>query len=269
MISLAWLPSVPTSRLAPPPRAHAHCHAPHPDPRPHGRYRNPTVRPAWYRRRQRSLTPAQRRAEAALWPSLGLSWAHARRIDVAAAFGRDARTVLELGCGTGEALAALAAARPAEVFVAVDWYRAGVAAALQRVDAAGLTNARLVRGDAATLLERALPVAPLFDEVLVFFPDPWRGSEERRILRQAVVRQLRARMRPGGLLRIGTDVEDYPSKARAVLTEDGGGWREIPCEEYEGPRGGHARPETYYAREAARKENTIHDLCFTIDSDDE
>ena len=31
---------------------------------------------------------------------------------------------------------------------------------------------------------------PLFDELLVYFPDPWRGSLERRVLRPEVTRAL-------------------------------------------------------------------------------
>ena len=130
-----------------------------------GRYRNPTVRPAWYRSRQRMITPAQRRAERAYWPALGLRWSHDERLDLDNAFGRCAPTVLEIGCGTGEALAAMAAARPSNNFIGIDWYRGGVASSLQRLAAANLTNARLIRGDASTLLSFALPRVPLFDEV--------------------------------------------------------------------------------------------------------
>ena len=159
----------------------------------HGRYRNPRVKPAWYRQRQRALTPAQKRAEQALWPQWGLSWSYGDRLDLDAHFGRahaegaPGKLCLEVGCGTGEALAALASARPQDDFVGVDWYRGGLASALQKVDALGLTNVRLARADALLLLD-VLPEEPLFDEVLVYFPDPWRGSLERRMVRAEVTR---------------------------------------------------------------------------------
>ena len=76
------------------------------------RYRNPQNKPAWYKARQRSVTPAQKAAERALWPLYGLSFAYNRPIDLAAAFRRRAPTTLEIGCGSGEALVELAAARP-------------------------------------------------------------------------------------------------------------------------------------------------------------
>ena len=69
-----------------------------------GRYRNPSVKPAWYKARQRSVTPAQKAAERALWPLFGLTFSHNMQIDLDAAFGGAAApTTLEIGCGSGEA----------------------------------------------------------------------------------------------------------------------------------------------------------------------
>lgn len=129
-----------------------------------GRYKNPSVRPSWYRARQRALTKAQKRAEARLWPAYGLEWRHDKQIDLASSFGRDGRKVLEIGCGRGEAIVPLAGERGECDFVGIDWFRGGLASSLQRIEQAGLTNVRLVRGDAATFLETALPVGPIFDQ---------------------------------------------------------------------------------------------------------
>ena len=159
------------------------------------------------------------RAEAELWPQLGLSWTHGAPVDLDEAFGRsDTPRVLEIGCGTGEAIAALAAESPDVDFVGVDWFRGGLAAALQRLQ--DVDNVRLLRADAAALLDEGLPDAPLFDLALVFFPDPWRGSSERRIVCPEVARSLKAKMRPGGALWLATDVDDYPDHARRVLAAE-------------------------------------------------
>jgi tRNA (guanine-N7-)-methyltransferase len=218
------------------------------------RYRNPTVRPSWYKARQRAIvrsslrprrlqplatcrshtpsrsqTPAQKRAERKLWPLFGLTFFHNQPIDLERAFGRDAPRVLEIGCGngahtapeptlawlersvpsprpalSGEAIVQLAAARPSHDFLGVDWLRRGHASCLATLQDQGLENVRLVRADAATLLKVGLPAAPLFDEVKVFFPDPWYGSPERRLLRKDVVEQLSLRMRPSGCLHVAT-----------------------------------------------------------------
>lgn len=76
-------------------------------------------------------------------------------------------------------------------------------------------------------------------------------------------------MRVGGRLHIATDVEDYPATARAVLSEDRGAWREISCAGCETSSYEYGRPETHYAREAVRKENVIHDMCFILDESGE
>ena len=136
-----------------------------------GRYRNPSVKPAWYKARQRSITPAQKAAERALWPLFGLSFSHDSTIDLRSAFGRSGPTTVEIGCGSGEALVELAAARPDHNFLGVDWYRSGLASCCMALEERGLENVRLVRADALTLLERGLPAAPLFDEALVYFPE--------------------------------------------------------------------------------------------------
>ena len=118
----------------------------------------------------------------------------------------------------------------------------------------------------APVRPRHLPLSvappPRAAQVLVFFPDPWRGSNERRILRAAVIGQVRLRLRPGGLLRIGTDVAGYPAEARAVIAADSPAWVEVDCKECEACRPGHERPDTHYAREAVREGREIHDLCF-------
>tara|TARA_B110001452_G_scaffold91920_1_gene75768 strand:+ start:105 stop:869 length:765 start_codon:yes stop_codon:yes gene_type:complete len=231
-----------------------------------GRYRNPRVRPAWYRQRQRALSTGQRRTEQALWPRWGITCGFGDSIDLDATFGRGGNVCLEVGCGTGEALAAIAAARPFDNFIGVDWYRGGLASALQKIDEAGLTNVRLARADALMLLE-SLPAEPVLDEVLVYFPDPWRGSLERRVLRPEVTQLLWERCRAGARLRLATDVADYPAHARAVLLgDDGGGgvWRELRCSAELGRQeeGAIPRPSTKYEREAIAAGRPIVDLCF-------
>jgi tRNA (guanine-N7-)-methyltransferase len=248
------------------------------------RYRNPMVKPAWYKRRQRHITPAQKRAEKALWPRFGLTFGHECNLDLDKAFAQSTSDtkattalpprVLEIGCGNGEAITQLAAQRPEAEFVGVDWLRRGLASCCMALDELGLENVRLVRADAATLLTTALPEAPLFSEVLVFFPDPWYGSPERRLIRPDVVDALGRRMRPGGCLRVGTDVYGYPEEIKATMaaadTEGDGGrcrWHCVSCAELEAGIPGHGRPSTRYEREAIEEGRPVEDLCFVYTQD--
>jgi tRNA (guanine-N7-)-methyltransferase len=225
------------------------------------RYRNPNVKPAWYKSRQRSITPAQKRIERTLWPIFGLTFAYNQRIQLDQAFGRQAPTVLEIGCGAGEAIVELAEAQPEANFVGCDWFRSGLATCLKSIEERNLTNVRLVRADAATLLDRGLPAEPLFDEVKIFFPDPWYGSPERRVVRSEVVRQISARMRPSGFVHVATDVADYPAHVREVFASplaSGGVWRADTARRV-------FRPSTRYAREGVAEGRSIEDLHFAFE----
>ena len=228
-----------------------------------GRYRNPSVKPAWYKARQRSVTPAQKAAERALWPLFGLTFSHNMQIDLDAAFGGAAApTTLEIGCGSGEALVQLAEARPEANFVGVDWYRSGLATCCKEVQRHGLENVRLVRADALLLLERGLPAAPLFDEVLIYFPDPWRGSPERRMVRPDVLSGLTRRMRPSGILHVATDVDGYPQQVRDVLAAPAfaSSWRPVSCAD-------RWRPNTKYERDGLAAGREVTDLCYVYEGE--
>jgi len=225
------------------------------------RYRNPNVKPGWYKSRQRTITPHQKRLERTLWPLFGLTFTYGNMLDLDHAFGRAAPRVLEIGCGCGEALLALASARPDHDFLGVDWFRSGVCTTLGLIEEAGLTNVRLVRADAAMLLANGLPATPLFDEVFVLFPDPWRGSVERRIVRPETAALISARTRAGGVLRFASDVVGYAEDVEALLAA-AGGWESVPVARVEEQRPGHFRPDTKYARDGTAAGRSIDDFTF-------
>ena len=139
-------------------------------------------------------------------------------LDLAALFGRVAPVVLEIGTGMGETTVAMAAADPVRDLLAVEVHVPGLAAIVARIEAAGLTNVRVARGDAVTLLA-SLPEAGL-DEVRVFFPDPWPKVKhhKRRLVSPAFLTLVAQRLRPGGLLHVATDWSAYAEAALTALT---------------------------------------------------
>jgi len=225
------------------------------------RYRNPNVKPSWYKARQRCITPNQKRLERALWPLFGLTFSHGTALDLDHAFGRCAPRVLEIGCGSGEALIELASARPAHDFLGVDWFRSGLCNTLGLIQDSGIKNVRLVRADAARLLTAGLPAEPLFEEVFVLFPDPWRGSAERRIIRPETVQLISQRTKAGGVFRFASDVSGYAEDVKLLLSKEGA-WDDVPVSLLEFERPGHFRPDTKYARDGAAAGRTIDDVCF-------
>ena len=139
--------------------------------------------------------------------------------DPPAWFGRRAPLVLEIGSGTGESTAAQAAAAPEVDHLAVEVFEPGLAQLLMRIDEAGLTNLRLLRGDAVDLLRERVPRGSLA-EVRIFFPDPWpkRRHHKRRLVQPDFVALVASRLAPGGVLHLATDWAHYAAQMRAVCS---------------------------------------------------
>ena len=158
-------------------------------------------------------------------------------------------TVLEIGFGMGEATAVMAAAAPHVDLLAVDVHPAGLASLVRRLDEAGLTNVRIVDGDAVDVLT-ALPSGSLV-EIRLFFPDPWpkKRHVKRRFLRPSIAELLADRLAPQGFLHLATDWPAYEEHAREVLAD----W---DLEVLERPD----RPVTGYERRAHLAGRTAVDL---------
>lgn len=179
-------------------------------------------------RRGGRVTRAQQRALDELLPRWGLPFTP-QPLDFDAVFGRHAPRVLEIGFGDGETLLALARARPEADFLGVEVYPPGIGHCLLGIEAAELTNLRLIAHDAVEVLAHQIPPAAL-DELLLYFPDPWpkKRHHKRRLVQPAFVALAASRLRPGGMLRIATDWQPYAAQIRAVLDAEHGLVAETP-----------------------------------------
>ncbi len=139
-------------------------------------------------------------------------------LDVAAAFGRRAPLVVEIGPGTGESLVAMAAARPEVDVLAFEVYLPGVARTVTRLHETDVANVRLLQSDAVDGLTHLLGPGSV-QEVWTFFPDPWPKSRhhKRRLVDRAFADLVASRLRTGGEWRLATDWGDYAAQMRAVL----------------------------------------------------
>lgn len=169
-----------------------------------------------FRSRRASLTDAQQRTWARLWPELGTN-ARGELLDTGRWFGRSALVVLEIGCGTGTSTAAMAEEEPHVNVVAVEVYRKGLAQLLGAVDREQITNIRLIRGDGLDVLEHMFGPESLTG-VRVFFPDPWPKSRhhKRRLLQPGTVALIADRLERGGILHVATDHEGYAEQIAEV-----------------------------------------------------
>ena len=131
-------------------------------------------------------------------------------LDWPAFFGADRPVEVEVGPGKGVFLATAGAERPGTSFVGVEVARKYAILAAERVVKAGLGNVRVIAGDAQTFLDRYVPSGSI-EALHVYFPDPWwkKRHRKRRVVNERFVARAAEVIRPGGELRVITDVEEY------------------------------------------------------------
>ena len=170
--------------------------------------------------RRGRVTQAQRRAFEQILPRLAIAYRPAP-LDLDAAFGRRAPTVLEIGFGMGETTAAIALARPDVNFLGVEVFAAGIGALARRAEELKLANLRIVQHDAVEVLRDMIAEGSLTG-VHVFFPDPWpkKRHHKRRLITPAFVALLAGRLAPGGYLHCATDWDHYAQQMLDVLTAE-------------------------------------------------
>lgn len=196
-----------------------------------------------YSRRGSRFTPKQQRA----WD------AHAERyvvpddavdrpgFDVQGLFATQQPLIVEIGCGIGEATAALAAARPAYNILGLEVWLPGVAECVGRLGEAGVSNVRMCSVDAVWLVRHLIGPGEL-DELWTFFPDPWHKARhhKRRLVNPDFAAVVATRLRGGGTWRLATDWSGYAEQMVEVLdaepTLTGGvvpRWDERPVTRFE------------------------------------
>jgi tRNA (guanine-N7-)-methyltransferase len=170
--------------------------------------------------RQGRMSAAQQRALDTLLPRLGIAYSP-EPLDFAAVFRRIAPVIMEIGFGMGETTAAIAAENPQLDFLGLEVHGPGVGALLNRVEAAGLGNVRVIQHDAVDVIARMIPQASLAG-IHIYFPDPWpkKRHHKRRLLRPAFVHALAQRLGPGGYLHAATDWDEYAQEILATFSDE-------------------------------------------------
>lgn len=208
---------------------------------------------AWRELAGRYLLPVPRDAAAT-------SVAPDATIDPAAVWGRDAPLIVEIGSGQGHAIVHAAGRLPDHDFLAVEVFRAGLARTMLDADRAGIANLRLAEANAPEVLEHLLPPAAV-SQLWVFFPDPWHKKRhtKRRLVQPEFAETAARALRPGGLLRLATDWEEYALQMRDVLDAADGFERAFDgdwAERFEG------RVQTAFERKGERAGRSIRDLVY-------
>ncbi len=207
------------------------------------------------------LTPGQERALKELWPAYGVDLGEAP-LDLDAIFGRRAPRCLEIGFGIGEVIGNLAEMHPHIDYLGIEVHRPGIGRLLLRAEQSNLRNLRVICDDAVVVLKDKLADECL-DEILVFFPDPWhkKRHHKRRLIEPRFVSLAADKLRPGGVLRLATDWQDYAQQMLAVCNADtrlstlsaDGSFVERPA----------FRPATRFERRGAKLGHGVWDLAYT------
>jgi tRNA (guanine-N7-)-methyltransferase len=205
--------------------------------------------------RQGRTTPAQQRALDQLLPKFGVPFSH-ELLNAEEIYGRRAPLVLEIGSGMGETTAAIAQAHPQNDYLAVEVHGPGVGSLLNRIDALGLANVRVIRHDAVEVLEKMIPDAALAG-IHLFFPDPWpkKRHHKRRIVQAPFAALAARRLAPGGYLHAATDWPEYADRINEVLSANASFERQAL-------NGQQERPVTKFERRGVGLGHPVRDLLF-------
>lgn len=172
-----------------------------------------------YVKREGRLTNGQAKALETYWPTHGIEYQETP-LDLAAAFGRSAPLVVEIGFGMGKSLVTMAHQAPQLNFLGIEVHRPGVGACLSDAGELAVENLRVMEHDAVEVLKDMIPDASLF-RVQLFFPDPWHKTRhhKRRIVQPDFVELIGQKLAVGGTFHMATDWEPYAQHMADVMND--------------------------------------------------
>ena len=141
----------------------------------------------------------------------------AQPLDLRKLFPTVAPLEVDLGCGDGSFLVALAGERPDRNFLGVERLVGRVCTACRRVAVHGLTNARIVRVDIGDAVTSLLPPGSV-EVCHIMFPDPWpkRRHHRRRTVTTELLQAIARILTRNGVIRLTTDDAPYFAQMEEV-----------------------------------------------------
>jgi tRNA (guanine-N7-)-methyltransferase len=135
------------------------------------------------------------------------------RLDLEKIFGRTAPLHVDLGCGDGSFLSALAQRLPDKNFLGIERLLGRIRSSARK--AASLDNVRLLQMESSYAVRYLLP-AESVETFYLLFPDPWpkRRHHRRRIVTPDFLNSVHAALEQTGVIYIATDHLDYFRKIK-------------------------------------------------------
>lgn len=170
-------------------------------------------------RREGRMSPTQRRALHELMPRFGLIPTDTV-FDLESIFGRAGECHLEIGFGNGASLQAMAQANPDKNYLGIEVHRPGVGNLLLEIEKFSIENIRIICSDAVDVLKHNIADEAL-SAVYIFFPDPWHKTRhhKRRLIQVEFIELLRQKLKPGGVIHMATDWQNYAMHMLKVMQQ--------------------------------------------------
>ena len=143
------------------------------------------------------------------------------RLDLEKIFGRNAPFYVDLGCGDGSFICALAERMPERNFLGIERLLDRIRSATRK--AATVGNVRLLRMENSYAVRYLLPAGSV-ETFYLLFPDPWpkRRHHRRRIVTPDFLSSIHTALKKNGLIYIATDHLDYLEKIKKIARSNPG-----------------------------------------------
>lgn len=139
---------------------------------------------------------------------------------------------LEIGSGHGDFLVSYAQRYPERFCFGIDLITQRVGKSNRKAQRLALANCQFLKARAEELLD-CLPDQWLWNEVLIFYPDPWpkKRHHKHRLLQAPFLSQLARTVTPGACIHFETDDVDYFEAVCQTVT-DHSDWQPVEVEPY-------------------------------------
>jgi tRNA (guanine-N7-)-methyltransferase len=129
---------------------------------------------------------------------------------------------IDLGCGDGGFLLAMARRHPERDFLGVERLLGRVRKVCRKINRAGIDNAQVLRLDSKYVIEWLLPPACV-SRLHVMCPDPWPKlrHHRRRLIQEDFLHAVLRVLRDDGEFLFMTDHEEYHEWARDIIASTG------------------------------------------------
>src|SRR5437762_2519585 len=142
-------------------------------------------------------------------------------LDLEKIFGRKAPLHVDLGCGDGSFLCALAQRLPVRNFLGIERLTGRIRSSARK--AANLENVRLLQIESSYAVRYLLPAGSV-ETFYLLFPDPWpkRRHHPHRLVTPDFLNSVHVALQKNGVIYIATDHLDYFRKIQDIAESNSG-----------------------------------------------